>query len=370
MKVACFSLAALFAFLGCQKPPAAPPAVPATYTVRIELSGLIGFAKGLTLTGPNKGKEDGTVWAFLANAAYNPEKSAESDLPPGFFAEQASRHYDSQADRMRDLNDLMPPHYAWIRLHNAAIVTTDPAKKFDPEKGRSIAGGDIRFRPKDLQGHAPAGPVTADLCQLSDISPTAKALSSEKKQLFTLGQLRALDELDPALLSAKLDKRLAARVLVKSGVMQTRVHAHLHGATEGFDNRVVALRYKTGSSQCLGKQVDGVELATEVDVEHTGLSGDFQIDIAPGDSILFHPADWTKPAVIEIFNDIREMRDNLKIDPPLRYVDAQAYRWYYRLVPQPAQNDVPHHYFPCSSDKGPPKCYMKYFYIDPARLPG
>jgi hypothetical protein len=358
MKRACLTLVGLFAFLACNGTPSPPPrqdqartsAEPAGYTLRIEFSGLVGFAKGI-------GQDSGKIWAFLVNAVYDPNNPDETLLPPGFLAE--AREHNSASPEL--LATLMPIHYAWIRFDNANVTVTNPDKKFQPEKGRSIDGGDLRFQ---WEGQADDGPVRADLCHLSDIGHVAKALSSEPESP-TLKQLRDLDELDPALLKTPLDRRLAARVLVEAGTMHTLLIGHnMHGDEENDHPRPAKLSYKTGFYGCPGQPEDAVELATQVNVVQSGLTGKVTVYIGPEDSIEIEPQNAAEPVVIEIFNDIAEVRDGETVSMD-DYVAAQGFRWYYRLVPRAAQEKFDHHYYPCYFTLGPPKCFQKGFVIRP-----
>ncbi len=335
MKHVCLTLTGLLVFLACKgNPSPAPPLAAGTtgspslgpphaagtsgYTLRIEFSGLIGFAKGVDV-----GKDAGKVWAFLPNAVYDPDHLDRDEdlLPPGFLA-AASR---ANAVGRESLARILPMHYAWIRFRNANVTATNPDKKFEPEKGRSIAGGDLRFR-----AHYP-GPVhvSADFCHLSDVAEVAKALSSAPLPPdFKLSKLRALDELDRAFLKTPLDHHLAARALVEAGT----IHALLRGHGMDSTKKPAVLGYTTDFNAMRGSDDDAVELATEVDVEQTGLNGKVTVDVSPGDSIEIEPRDAAEPVVIDVFNDIAEVRDNQQVDMN-KYADAQAFRWFYRLVP-------------------------------------
>jgi len=178
---------------------AAPPALP-PYTVRIVFNGLTAFAE-----------DSGKVWAFLINGEYDPKNPDPDLLPPGILSE-----VPANSDRADWLAANLPPHYAWIRILNAKITGQNTSPM------RSIKGSDLRFH------GGLAGPVKADLTQLSNSSHIVKALTSLDLAAEIHKNPPPFDQLDPAFLAPALDRHLAARALIEAG----EVVAHPLGECE------------------------------------------------------------------------------------------------------------------------------------------
>jgi hypothetical protein len=355
MKRAFLTLAALLAFLPCCRQSASAQAAPTSniqdgYKLRIELTGLIGFAV-----------DSGKLWAFLVNADHDPVHPIANRLPPGFLDEAKSVAANSDA-LAAVLSQELPRHRAWIRFKDAKIAVKDPQKSFVAETGRPIAGGDLRFK------SGQAGPVSTDLAMASDAQQIVKALKSEYRdeaaRQQSLARLTKLDELDLDLLKTPLDPRLAARALIEAG-----------SATAGQLSKARFL-YKRGltSTGCKGKVDDAVPLAEQVAVVQSGLKGSVVIEIGPGDAIEVMPKDpaQTRPVVVQILNDIDEVIDHPEWTPEHFLAQhtqqhtephPQAFRWLYLLVPPAAQKDVAYHYFPCMATLISPYCGVKRLVI-------
>ena len=110
-----------------------------------------------------------------------------------------------------------------------------------------------------------------------------------------------------------------------------------------------------------------MKLAEQVDVTQSNLPAPFTIEFGPDDSVTVEPLESSKPVIIEVQNDIDELRRNPDMSPCMmqdHYNHYKAYRWFYRLAPEAARQDIEHHYIPCKKGSfGPPKCPMRVLFI-------
>ena len=323
--------------LGCKErrtsetAPGAPNAVaqqPATYTLRIAFTGLIGFAQDNT----------GTVWALLVKAN-KVDLNDETTLPPGIKKEAQQ----GGVDLIKEL----PAHKPWIRVHNADVVTgTFP----NPDKGREIAG-DLHF----VTGIA--GPPKAKLSYLSDSGHIQTALGALPFPPDP-DELAAVDELEPIFLDTKLDPRLVARVRIDAGTVIGKIDPCSLGNEYSYNIGV--------SSECPGDGTNQVELAEEVDATLTLPIDKTVTVVIGGDQIELKPKAGSPEIRIEIMNDIEDAttyQDPCSIPHPQPH--PLVFRWFYRLLPQSAQQDTSQHYFPCRLDgrQLPPMCPLKSFVV-------
>ena len=314
------------------------------YKLAIAFNGLIGYVLD----------KDKNVWALLPKAD-KVDASQPGTLPPGIVKEALERN--------KPIETLLPVHLAYIRFTNAKVTggtvqalakDKDPTGQLIVITGRPIAG-DVSFV---IEGAA--GPPETDLSGMSDSGKINHALQSHKSPpppLPDVAKVAALDELDSTLAPDKpLDtSRLVARVRIDAG--------KLVGNLDPCGSNV-KYSYTSGvETSCADDTKDGdvVQLAEGVVVTQEVPAGKSVTVKIGQDSLEVAPQNENDGLRIEVINSTATAIHtvNLCLVPEIHPV---AFRWFYRLVPQP-QMDTTQHYFPCrfTATQLPPICAGKFF---------
>jgi len=300
----------------------------AGYTLHIVFHGLIAYAR-----------DSGRLWAFLVNANYDPQNLKADDLPPDMFNE-----LQQVPPSARDawLHNRVPPHRPQIRFRNAKVTGSFTG---NPTMGREVAGADLRF--------GTSGPHALGNVRLGQVANASLIVGARGELASQQADLAKLDQFDPLLVppAPGLDKRLAARALIEAGDIAANV-VNTCGRT--------LYAFKAPSE--VGCPGAARQLAEEVVVEQTNLSGQVTIDLGTGEKIFVEPSDVTQPLVIEVANQTDEQIARAgAVDCGESTQHAEAFRWFYRLLNASGQASVSRHYFPCVANGtfGPPICPNK-----------